>query len=76
MLVELGLALIGIGWIVQLVYALKKKKEIQMWFMVAYLIGVLLLVISGFQAGLSTVYYELVTFVLALLVLLVYLFKK
>ena len=43
-----GLALIVIGWIIQLVYAFKGKKEIQPRFIIAYAVGVLLLVVDGF----------------------------
>jgi hypothetical protein len=44
----IGLVILVIGWIVQLVYSWKGKKEIQPWFIILYGWGVILLVIDGF----------------------------
>lgn len=53
MLSEIGLVLIAIGWLLQLnkVWA-GKNKAICPQFVAAYIAGVALLVVDGFQAGL------------------------
>ena len=50
-----GLALIVVGWIIQLAYTLKGKKEIQPRFIIAYVMGVLLLVVDGSIAKVTAV---------------------
>jgi len=67
----IGLSLLAIGWIVQLIYSWKGKSEIQSWFLIAYLFGVILLVVDGYMNNLTGMaLLNLVTLVAAGLVLL------
>lgn len=52
MLTYIGLVLIVIGWGYQL---FSKKKEIQVPFVLAYCLGVILLAVDGFTSGLTTI---------------------
>ena len=67
----IGLSLLAIGWIVQLVSSWKGKNEIQSWFLIVYLFGVILLVVDGYMNNLTWMaLLNLVTLVAAGLVLL------
>lgn len=48
---ELGLVLILVGWLAKLYFVLKGDKEINMWLLLPYGIGVLLLVWAYFTTG-------------------------
>jgi len=69
-LVSIGLVVIGIGWIIQLVMSWKGNNKIQPVFILLYLLGVLLMIISGYLGNIGVSPYEVVTFFTALLVLL------
>lgn len=51
---SLGLISIIVGWIVQLRSLSKKKNQIQSTFVGFYSLGVLFLVVDGFQNGLTS----------------------
>jgi len=76
MIFTIGLALIVIGWLVQLFYLFKGKKEIQVTFVALYMIGVALLVYTDYSAGESMWMFESLTFIGAGLVLVKLLMKK
>lgn len=66
MLANLGLILIIIAWVVQL---MSKDKKIRPGFVVAYILGVFLLVIDSYAVGLLTMaFLNLVSLVLAIFV--------
>ena len=70
-LMYIGLPLIALAWLVQLYFVFKGKKEIRPEFIVLYILGVLFLVAGDFTTGLTTLsYFELGTFLAALLVLI------
>jgi hypothetical protein len=70
-LVEIGLPVIALAWLVQLGFALKGRKEIRPEFIVLYIIGVACLVAGDFLTGLTVLsYLEMGTLVAALLVLI------
>jgi len=69
-LTQLGLIIIAIGWLIQLFYVFKNKKEIQPWFVICYMVGVLVLMIGIYQASKTISYYELLTLVASALVLI------
>lgn len=69
-LTDIGLIVIAIAWLVQLVYSYKGNKKISNYFIIGYIIGVALLVISIFQSTGVISYYELGTLVAAALVLI------
>jgi uncharacterized protein with PQ loop repeat len=71
-----GLLIIAIAWIGQLYHVLRGNKNITPFFIVSYMVGVLLLVISGYLANLPVSYFELGTLVAALIVLIAVLRKK
>lgn len=72
-----GLALIILGWLVQLVYMWQRKKTIQPWFLVIYICGVALLAVDGFMAGLTMLaWLNLISLAVALLVLSKLVVKK
>lgn len=51
MIATIGLAFILLGWLIQLIFVYKKKREIQPWFLVCYVVGVVLLVIDNFSGN-------------------------
>jgi len=67
--VSIALIIIAIAWIVQLVLSWKSKK-IQPAFIILYMLGVLIMVISGYVAKLPVSPYEIFTFIAALAVLI------
>ena len=68
--VSIGLIVIAIAWIVQLVVSWKSKK-IQPAFIILYMLGVLILMISGYFSDLPVSPYEIFTFIAALIVLII-----
>jgi hypothetical protein len=48
----LGLLIIAIGWILQFNSMSKKKKEVKNNFVLAYAVGVIMLIVDGYQGGL------------------------
>ena len=48
---ELGLVLILVGWLAKLYFVLNGDREINMWLLVPYGLGVILLVWNYFAAG-------------------------
>lgn len=48
-----GLTIIVLGWLIQLFSVMQKIKEIRVTFVLAYIVGVALLVIDGFQSGMT-----------------------
>jgi len=69
-LVSIGLIVIGIAWIAQLVMSWKGNNKIQPAFILLYMLGVLLMMVSGFMGNLGVSPYEVITFIAALIVLL------
>ncbi len=67
--VSIGLIVIALAWVIQLVISWNSKK-IQPAFIVLYMLGVLILMISGYFANLPVSPYEVFTFVAALIVLI------
>jgi hypothetical protein len=69
-LVQIGLPLIALAWLVQLFFSFKGKNDIRPEFIIMYMIGVLLLVIQDSTVGLTVwSYLEIGTLVAAGLVL-------
>ena len=66
--VSIGLIVIALAWVAQLILSWKSKK-IQPAFIVLYMVGVLILVVSGYVAKLPVSPYEIFTFIAALVVL-------
>lgn len=75
-LTSIGLIIIAIGWIIQLYYVFKNKKEIQPLFVLAYMIGVLILMIGIYLSSKTISYYELLTLIASALVFLKLKVKK
>lgn len=69
----IGLLFIVIGWLVQLLQVLtSKNREINPYFLVLYIIGVLLLVIGNYLVGnISSTLFNLVSAILPLVILVV-----
>ncbi len=75
-LVEIGLSIIAIAWLIEIFYLWKGKKDIKPLFVIAYILGVLVLVVNEYQTSSQTIYYELSTLVLSGIVLIMLYFKK
>ena len=76
-LVEIGLILIMLAWFIQLVFLFKNKREIHPLFVIAYMLGVLLLVYESWKTnGISASKYEIITLIAAPIVLVKILMKK
>jgi len=71
-----GLIVIALAWLVQLYQVLKINKNISPIFVVAYMVGVAMLVVSGYLADAPVSYFELGTFVMAMIVLIAITVKK
>jgi uncharacterized protein with PQ loop repeat len=71
-----GLVVIMIAWLIQLYQVLKINKNISMYFVLAYMVGVLMLVISAYLANAPVSYFELGSFITAAVVLIAILRKK
>ena len=72
MLAQIGLIIIVIAWFIQLFFSLKGRKDITPGFIAAYLTGVGFLIASYVQGNSwnAMSYFELGTFIAALLVLI------
>jgi membrane-bound ClpP family serine protease len=69
-LVQIGLPLIAVAWLVQLFFSFRGKNDIRPEFIILYMMGVLLLVIQDSTIGLTIwSYLEIGTMVAAGLVL-------
>ena len=68
-LAQTGLVLIAVAWIVQLGVSWKGNKNIQPAFIIAYMAGVLALVIADYMATSVLSYFELLTLIAASIVL-------
>lgn len=68
-LTSIGLIIIAIGWIIQLFYVFKNKKEIQPLFVICYMLGVLMLIAGIYLASKTISYYEVFTLIASGLVL-------
>jgi len=75
-LVQIGLSVIAIAWLIEIFYLWKGKKDIKPMFVIAYMLGVLVLVLNEYQSGSQTIYYEFCTLVLSGIVLIMLYFKK
>ena len=75
-LVTGGLVIIARAWLIQLYQVLKINKNISPLFVGGYMIGVGLLVVSGYLAKMPVSYFELGTLVAAAIVLVAILRKK
>lgn len=71
-----GLLVIAIAWAIQLYQVLRINKNISSLFVVGYMVGVGMLVVSGYLAKTPVSYFELGTLVMAAVVLVALLFKK
>ncbi|MFH1868159.1 MAG: hypothetical protein ABH843_04235 [Candidatus Omnitrophota bacterium] len=69
-LAQIGLILIAAAWIIQLAASWKGNKSIQPAFIIAYMAGVLALVIADYMQTSILSYFELLTLVAAGIVLL------
>jgi ABC-type branched-subunit amino acid transport system permease subunit len=70
-MVTLALAVIAAAWLVQLLQAWGGDKKIHVYFILAYALGVALIIVDGFPSGLtSDLWLQIATFVFALLVFL------
>lgn len=66
-----GLLIIILGWVIQLISVYTGAKRIRMSFVLMYCLGVILLVIEGYNSGIqSFAILNFATFVLAAFVLL------
>jgi chromate transport protein ChrA len=68
MLTTIGLVLVSLAWIFQVYQVFKGKKEIQKTFLGLYILGVVFLVINGFNLGSNGSWFDLLTIILAGLV--------
>lgn len=74
--VSVGLIVIALAWLVQLVMSWNSKK-IQPAFIILYMLGVLILMVSGYIAKLPVSPYEIFTFIAAFVVLIrIFMLKK
>ncbi|MDD3861608.1 MAG: hypothetical protein PHP74_01835 [Candidatus Gracilibacteria bacterium] len=71
-----GLLIIAVAWLFQLYQVIKINKNITPIFIIGYMIGVSMLVISGYLAKMPVSYFELGTLIAATLVLIFVLKKK
>ena len=71
-LISIGLVVIALAWLIQLVYAFLGKIDIRPEFIICYMIGVGMIVLSYIKEGTwnSLSYFELGTFIAAFLVLM------
>lgn len=77
MLTNIGLSIIVIAWIYQLFVSLKKSHFLSTGFIAIYSLGVILLVIGSFNAGLDTLgNINAISLAVALTVLTVNIIKK
>ena len=67
--VSIGLIVIALAWVAQLIRSWKTK-EIQPCFIILYMVGVLILIISGYIAKLPVSPYEVFTLIAAAIVLI------
>jgi len=75
-LASVGLIVIALAWLIQLYQVLKINKNISPLFVVGYMVGVGMLVVSGYLAKAPVSYFELGTLVMAAVVLIAVLRKK
>lgn len=75
-LASAGLVVIAVAWLIQLYQVLKINRNISPLFVLGYIIGVGMLVVSGWLAKAPVSYFELGTLVAAAIVLVVILRKK
>jgi len=68
-LASIALIVIALAWVAQLVLSWNSKK-IQPAFIILYMLGVLILIISGYATKLPISPYEVFTFIAALIVLI------
>ncbi len=66
---SIALIIIALAWLVQLILSWNSKK-IQPVFIALYMLGVLILVASGYLASASVSPYEIFTFIAAFIVLI------
>jgi hypothetical protein len=72
-----GFGLIALAWIIQLVYIVRGKRDVQPIFIGVYLVGVVVLVVSDVTGGaVDIAYAELVTIIASLLTLVALLVTK
>ena len=70
-MVTLALALIAAAWLIQLLHAWGGDKKIHVYFILAYALGIALIIVDTFPNGLtSDVWFNIAAFVFALLVFL------
>ena len=70
-MVAIGLLLISFAWLLQLFFLFKDGKNIQPLFIIVYMVGVLLLVISAFsKGGITGAKFEIITLAASGVVLL------
>jgi hypothetical protein len=69
----LALAVVAVAWLIQLLHSWSGHKNIHVYFVLAYALGVALMIVEGYQggAGMSTdMWFYVASFVFALLVFL------
>jgi hypothetical protein len=73
----IGLLFIIFGWAIQLGHSLKGKREIQIFFVISYIIGVAFLVYDGYINGMKDLaFYNAVSLIVSGVVLFMILKKK
>jgi uncharacterized membrane protein len=67
----IGLIFIMLGWVVQLAFSSKEKKDVNKWFLALYAIGAFALVWDAYKKSLSNIaLFNLITLILCLTVLI------
>ena len=62
-LAQVGLVLIMLAWLIQLGFSLKGTNKIQPLFIICYMLGVLLMIVSDYQRTSVLSYFEALTFI-------------
>ncbi len=75
-LVNVGLVVIALSWLVQLYQIVKVNKNISPVFVFGYMVGVGMLLVNGWLVDASISYFELATLIAAAIVFVVILRKK
>ena len=71
MLDQIGLIIIAVAWLIQLLFLIKGKKDLRLEFVIAYLIGIGLLIAGAMkEKNFNDMFYlQILTFIAAFLVL-------
>ena len=75
-LAQVGLVLIMVAWLIQLGFSLKGTNQIQPLFIISYMLGVLLMIVSDYLKASVLSYFEALTFIASGIVLVKVLVAK